>query len=1226
MGLMGPTVPPAIRAFMVGNYSEGERVHVLCFVQSGDTPLTLSWLRNGRPLSDPEVEVRATDRYSSSLFIERVAVRHAGNYTCRAENAARASTYTARLRVNVPPQWTEKPKDVAGSLGTTVFMPCSAAGFPTPEIKWKKKDVGGFELPASAVSGVEMLPNGTLSIAEISSEHEGAYLCEASNGIGVGLSALARLDVFELPSFAKSSQQYRIREGQNQTITCDPSGDEPITLQWFRQDQLIESSERLKVRQWTSGRNASRSELQLLRAVPPDSGLFSCLARNRHGSARLSVTLEVEDIPLPPSDLRVTEVSSSRPLALRTDEEAPSRPPQALTAVALTSTQVKVSWRPPPADTHHGVLLGYRVLFRRVSAGGGSDPPSAETSLTSEERSSVHNVTSTSATLSGLTPHTWYRVTVQAYNGRGFSPRAAAARTRTLEDVPSAPPGRVSCTGAGPGLLRITWVPPPASDLNGRLTGYRVITEAVEEEDGELFYSSFDVADESCSVEGLRPNSNYSVRVAAATGVGAGTLSQPVFCSTLEDVPEEPAAVGVVVTSSSTALVSWLPPRRPNGVITSYNIYIRTVTFSDETSEERRTVAPPTGRLALQALSERSEYSVRVAARTAAGEGQRSRPVRFTTTQNVSAQIIPLSRPVAVVAGAELTLSCSHVGQPSPLLSWTWNGQPLSNSPRHSQSGDGDLAVTAVTARDAGNYTCHVSNAYGSDRVTYSVTVLDVPPPPVLRVTEASSHSVTVRWSSGDAAGLAIRRYRLQFWPAAETNSEPPAEVVLERLVREHRLGGLLCGTVYRLQLRAVNRLGASEPSRTAEVRTSGRPPVLTNAAHLLAANGSGITVRLHLWSDQGCPVTRFTVRWRPAHGSDSASVELAGNTHQYVIRRPMPPADYVINVTAVSPAGAASHTAVIRTAGGADVSAASGTADVRAPQPSVGLRVVVPVLAGLVSLAMVASAGYLCVRRRRSKVPLYLSEPPSYDGRSSEYSKAADAPLSLQSVPPDQLHASPGGGATDVCPYATFYPSVGPERTTLGGTGHYAALLPLGAAAGRRDQEGRYTDPHHLNTLPREVKRGRSLPASDEYDSLEELASDSASEPGPVRVSAARRGQHSLPRDVSRHAESSSSSCQLSPDLRARSFSAKRTKRKRRRARTPVLVPPSAEYLARVCPPPPPPPPPVSEADSRLLHQLKLQQELSQLRPGPPPTDCELELRALAHRLGGRQDFSINV
>ena len=65
------------------------------------------------------------------------------------------------------------------------------------------------------------------------------------------------------------------------------------------------------------------------------------------------------------------------------------------------------------------------------------------------------------------------------------------------------------------------------------------------------------------------------------------------------------------------------------------------------------------------------------------------------------------------------------------------------------------------------------------------------------------------------------------------------------------------------------------------------------------------------------------------------------------------------------------------------------------------------------------------------------------------------------------------------------------------------------------------------------------------------------------------------------------------------------------------MLLPPSAEYLSRACPPPP-----AAEVDSRLLHQLQLQQELSQLRP----PDCDLELRALAHRINGGQDFSINV
>ena len=33
----------------------------------------------------------------------------------------------------------------------------------------------------------------------------------------------------------------------------------------------------------------------------------------------------------------------------------------------------------------------------------------------------------------------------------------------------------------------------------------------------------------------LRPHVNYSLRVAAVTGVGAGIFSQPVFCVTLQD-------------------------------------------------------------------------------------------------------------------------------------------------------------------------------------------------------------------------------------------------------------------------------------------------------------------------------------------------------------------------------------------------------------------------------------------------------------------------------------------------------------------------------------------------------------------------------------------------------------------------------------------------------------------------------------------------------------------
>lgn len=40
-----------------------------------------------------------------------------------------------------------------------------------------------------------LLPNGSLLIESVAQEDEGHYMCEASNGIGVGLSAVVHLTV-----------------------------------------------------------------------------------------------------------------------------------------------------------------------------------------------------------------------------------------------------------------------------------------------------------------------------------------------------------------------------------------------------------------------------------------------------------------------------------------------------------------------------------------------------------------------------------------------------------------------------------------------------------------------------------------------------------------------------------------------------------------------------------------------------------------------------------------------------------------------------------------------------------------------------------------------------------------------------------------------------------------------------------------------------------------------
>jgi Fibronectin type III domain len=46
--------------------------------------------------------------------------------------------------------------------------------------------------------------------------------------------------------------------------------------------------------------------------------------------------------------------------------KVPSQPPTDVSAMALTSQSLFVVWSPPPSSTIHGVLQGYRVLYRSV--------------------------------------------------------------------------------------------------------------------------------------------------------------------------------------------------------------------------------------------------------------------------------------------------------------------------------------------------------------------------------------------------------------------------------------------------------------------------------------------------------------------------------------------------------------------------------------------------------------------------------------------------------------------------------------------------------------------------------------------------------------------------------------------------------------------------------------------------------------------------------------------
>lgn len=94
---------PRINPFSFGDesMSYGEFVNVQCTISGGDLPVNITWTLNDKPFED-YLEILTTKRGKriNELTIEAVSAKHAGNYSCIAENRAGRVNHTAELKVN----------------------------------------------------------------------------------------------------------------------------------------------------------------------------------------------------------------------------------------------------------------------------------------------------------------------------------------------------------------------------------------------------------------------------------------------------------------------------------------------------------------------------------------------------------------------------------------------------------------------------------------------------------------------------------------------------------------------------------------------------------------------------------------------------------------------------------------------------------------------------------------------------------------------------------------------------------------------------------------------------------------------------------------------------------------------------------------------------------------------------------------------------------------------
>ena len=88
-------------SFGANTVNQGDFAQLVCIVNRGDEPITITWSLKGDVVSsDPDLRTALLGRRTSMLTIASVNYRHSGTYTCRASNDAGSVTHSAELVVN----------------------------------------------------------------------------------------------------------------------------------------------------------------------------------------------------------------------------------------------------------------------------------------------------------------------------------------------------------------------------------------------------------------------------------------------------------------------------------------------------------------------------------------------------------------------------------------------------------------------------------------------------------------------------------------------------------------------------------------------------------------------------------------------------------------------------------------------------------------------------------------------------------------------------------------------------------------------------------------------------------------------------------------------------------------------------------------------------------------------------------------------------------------------
>uniref|UniRef100_A0A6Q2XGJ6 Immunoglobulin superfamily, DCC subclass, member 4 n=1 Tax=Esox lucius TaxID=8010 RepID=A0A6Q2XGJ6_ESOLU len=544
-----PAPPVILQPPQTVSLSRGNTARFVCN-SSGEPPPVLHWLKNGQPVRS---NGRVKTQSPGVLLINQLGLDDAGYYQCIAGNALGMACATAKLSVIVREGLPSPPRHLTAmpQSSTTALLTWERPEHNSDQIigfsvHYQRSDNMEYQLAVNNDTTEyhvkELLPHTTYTFYVVAYSPMGASrpslpisveMLEDVPSAPPQLSLLSTsptdIRVMWLPLSSQHSRgavtRYRV-DYLDQVFSVEVGGNETqLTLRELQPNQAY--------------------RLRMAAGTGAGFGVPSEWAQH-HTPASFNHSMVI----FAPTELKVRAKMNS----------------------------LHVTWQPPP---NHAQISGYKLFCREVVSEDMSNErasPDRERvrrmeahTIKLRKRVKHHEVTS-------LVPDRLYEVKVWAFNKQtdGY---AAGWKGRTEKphdkvspkgNPPPLPPGSVKATANSSTAIWLRWEKPRFSNV--RIINYTVRCSPAGLRNASLvsYYSS---SAQEILLGSLKPYTRYELAVQSNGVDVVGPYSSTVEESTLTDRPSTPPAdLQLTALDSSSVLVSWHPPRQPNGVIVSYKI------------------------------------------------------------------------------------------------------------------------------------------------------------------------------------------------------------------------------------------------------------------------------------------------------------------------------------------------------------------------------------------------------------------------------------------------------------------------------------------------------------------------------------------------------------------------------------------------------------------------------------------------------------------------------